>query len=105
MLHVGSSLGQLEGIPLEGVKAYIRGAKSVQEVIDMPYPAEDLSKVCPRSPWWVPNALTTALPRATAHGLLQSILVSYPGVNCRRIPHPSHQCGVLQTLRHAMGRR
>jgi hypothetical protein len=46
VLHVGSSLGQLDGIPLEGVKAYLTGAKSVQEIIDMPYPAEDLAKVC-----------------------------------------------------------
>ena len=55
VLHIGSSLGQLDGIPLEGVKAYLTGAKSVQQIIDMPYPAEDLAKVCaPRhmcKPW------------------------------------------------------
>ena len=38
-------LGQLDGIELPGVKAYISGAKSVQELVDMPYPAEDLAKV------------------------------------------------------------
>ena len=46
IVHVGSALGQLEGIPLEGVKAYIRGAKSVQEIVDLPYPAEELAQVC-----------------------------------------------------------
>jgi hypothetical protein len=46
VLHVASTLGQLNGIPLDGVKAYITGATSVQELIDMPYPAEELAKVC-----------------------------------------------------------
>ena len=45
ILHIGSSLGQLDGIALDGVTSYIRGAKSLQEIIDMPYPAEDLEKV------------------------------------------------------------
>ena len=45
-MHVGSMLGQLGGIPLEGVRAYIASAKSVQELIDMPYPAVELAKVC-----------------------------------------------------------
>ena len=45
IVHVASTLGQLEGIPLDGVKAYITSAKSVQELIDMPYPAEELAKV------------------------------------------------------------
>ena len=45
IVHVSSALGQLEGIPLDGVKAYIRGAKSVQELVNMPYPAEELAKV------------------------------------------------------------
>ena len=49
-MHVASTLGQLDGIPLDGipldgVKAYITGAKSVQELVDMPYPAEELAKV------------------------------------------------------------
>lgn len=46
-MHVASSLGQLDGIPLEGVKSYIRGAKSVQEVINMPYPGDEITKVWP----------------------------------------------------------
>jgi hypothetical protein len=45
IVHVASTLGQLDGIPLDGVKAYITGAKSVQELIDMPYPAEEIAKV------------------------------------------------------------
>ena len=45
-MHVGSMLGQLDGIPLDGVKAYIAGAKTLRELIDMPYPAEELAKVC-----------------------------------------------------------
>ena len=45
-MHIASVLGQLDGIELPGVKAYISGAKSVQELVDMPYPAEDLAKVC-----------------------------------------------------------
>ena len=45
MLHIGSTLGQLEGIPLPGVQEYMRNAKSVQEIIDMPYPAKDLAEV------------------------------------------------------------
>ena len=50
-MHVASTLGQLDGISpaLTGVKAYITGAKSVQELIDMPHPAEDLAKVCGRA--------------------------------------------------------
>ena len=48
-MHVASTLGQLDGIPLEGVKAYIAGAKSVQELVDMPYPAEELTKVFTRT--------------------------------------------------------
>ena len=44
-MHVASCLGQLDGIPLEGAKAYISGAKSVQELIDMPYPKEEIAKV------------------------------------------------------------
>jgi len=45
-VHIASVLGQLDGIELPGVRAYIGGAKSVQELVDMPYPAEDLAKVC-----------------------------------------------------------
>ncbi len=45
IVHVASTLGQLDGIPLEGVKAYISGAKSIQELMDMPYPADEVSKV------------------------------------------------------------
>ena len=45
ILHLGSTLGQLNGINLKGVQAYIRGAKSVQELIDMPYPADELAEV------------------------------------------------------------
>ncbi len=48
-MHVASVLGQLDGIELPGVKAYISGAKSVQQLVDMPYPAEDLAKVCDSS--------------------------------------------------------
>ncbi len=47
-MHVASTLGQLDGIPLEGVKAYISGAESVQELIDMPYPADEIAKVQPK---------------------------------------------------------
>ena len=43
--HVASALGQLEIIAPEGIKSYIRGAKSVQELVDMPYPADELAKV------------------------------------------------------------
>jgi hypothetical protein len=46
IVHVGSMLGQLNGIPLDGVKTYIAGAKSLQQLIDMPYPAEELAEVC-----------------------------------------------------------
>ena len=45
IVHVASTLGQLDGIPLEGVKAYISGAKSVQELVDMTYPADEIAKV------------------------------------------------------------
>ena len=45
VVHLASVLGQLDGINGEGVRAYIRGAKSVQELIDMPYPAKELAEV------------------------------------------------------------
>ena len=45
-MHIASVLGQLDGIELPGVKDYILSAKSVQELVDMPFPAEDLAKVC-----------------------------------------------------------
>ena len=44
-MHVASTLGQLDGIPLEGVKAYISDAKSIKQLIDMPYPADEIAKV------------------------------------------------------------
>ena len=43
--HVASALGQLDIIAPEGIKSYIRDAKSVQALVDMPYPAEELAKV------------------------------------------------------------
>ncbi len=58
--HVASALGQLDILASEGIKAYIRGAKSVQELVDMPYPAEELAKVCAVRP--VSTANVTARP-------------------------------------------
>ena len=43
--YVASALGQLDNIAVEGAQSYIRGAKSLQALIDMPYPADEVSKV------------------------------------------------------------
>ena len=46
IVHLGSALGQLDALPLAQYKESIRDAKSIQELMDLRYPADEIAKVC-----------------------------------------------------------
>ena len=44
IVHMGSTLGQLDALPLAGYKVKIRDAKTIQQLMDLPYPAEEIAQ-------------------------------------------------------------
>jgi len=45
IVHLGSALGQLDALPLAEYKESIREAKTIQELMDLRYPADEIAKV------------------------------------------------------------
>ena len=45
IVHLGSALGQLDALPLAEYKESIRNAKTIQELMDLRYPADEIAKV------------------------------------------------------------
>ena len=46
IVHLGSALGQLDALPLAKYKESIRNAKTIKELMDLPYPADEIAQVC-----------------------------------------------------------
>ena len=45
IVHLGSALGQLDSLPLPEFKEKIRNAKTIQEIMDLSYPAQEIAEV------------------------------------------------------------
>jgi len=46
IVHLGSALGQLDALPLPVYRESIRSAQTIQELMDLRYPADEIAKVC-----------------------------------------------------------
>ena len=45
IVHLGSTLGQLDALPLVEFKQRIRDATTIQQLMDLQYPADEIAKV------------------------------------------------------------
>ena len=74
IVHLGSALGQLDSLPLPKYKEKIRSAKTIQEIMDLPYPAQEIAEVRSLS------ALECTTDGQVATGLSVQVLFAGPGL-------------------------